>query len=121
MNSNFMKKVAQYAERLVLKERDKYVSGEKNEFFSFDQSREYLLRAIDEAESFLTERHEFRKKIKDLEDRLYQSTQERYMIADNAATLKVENHELEKKIKSLENALIRAKGLINTIYGRSKL
>ena len=121
MNDEFMEKVADYAERLVLEEMDKCLSGEKHEFSSFYLSRKYLFMAIDKAESFLSERQEFRKKIIDLENRLFSSTQERYMIADNATAIKAENHELKKKVKGLEAELARAKGLLNTIYGRSKL
>lgn len=111
MNNNFMNKIAKYAERLVLKEKDKYLSGEKNEFFSFDLSREYLFKAIDEAGELLSANHALMKKITDLENQLDLTRAELYRITDNAMTLKVENQELKRKIKDLEDRL----------WGRSKL
>ena len=111
MNNNFMNKIAKYAERLVLKEKDKYLSGEKNEFFSFDLSREYLFKAIDEAGELLSANHALMKKIKSLEDQLDRAKEELYATRDIDITLKVENDKLNKKVKDLEDRL----------WGRNKL
>lgn len=70
MNDKFIKKIVQYAERLVLKERDKYLSGVKNEFFSYDLAREYLFQAIDDAMSLVHERAELMHRIRELEEQL---------------------------------------------------
>lgn len=71
MNPKFMDKVTAYAANLVIKERDKYISGMKNEFFSYDLSMEELNNALLDVKELKTENAELKKKVKDLEDRLW--------------------------------------------------
>ena len=69
MNEKFIQKLRGYAEKLVEKEKDKYITGMKNDYFSFDDSKHELFEAAGLARFLSVENAELKKKVKFLDDK----------------------------------------------------
>ena len=69
--SRFIERLFNYGKKLVEREKEKYACGMKNDYFNYDDDFHSVQRAVYERVELMVENAELKKKVKDLEDRLW--------------------------------------------------
>lgn len=69
--SKFIERLFNYGQKLVEREKEKYASGMKNDYYNYDDAFHEIQSAVHGYIDLVAENAELKKKVKDLEDRLW--------------------------------------------------
>lgn len=69
--SKFIERLFNYGKKLVEREKEKYACGMKNDYYNYDDDFHSVQCAVYDNVELMAENAELKKKVKDLEDRLW--------------------------------------------------
>lgn len=69
--SKFIERLFNYGKKLVEREKEKYSCGMKNDYYNYDDDFHSIQTAVYDNVELIAENAELKRKVKDLEDRLW--------------------------------------------------